>query len=231
MKLDSDGKPIQPQESVESFFFADDAGYIYRYDSRTRRGGLKPGALSKSFVIAGSTTSVIQTAGGLYTAGDGLRGLRFEVIYANGTRFARKILSNTATAITLEEPLETAPASGDVFYVGGMMGFWRSWVDHMNHPHAHKEVLHFFAGFQRLSGVPDEDFEDWRADLRVAAGEFPQAFQRERFATLNLFRRKIPVKLTGVDWLYEISNTRPDEGFVLTNFEVEAKILPARRLA
>lgn len=226
------GKPVSPQERKELFFFADDRGYLYRYDFQTRRGGLKPGALAKTFAVAGSTTTVINSNSGLLTGGDGLKGMRLEVTYlATGQRHARVILSNTTSTITLEDPLPTAPATGDILYISGIPAYWRSWVDHMNAPHAHKEVTHLLVGMQRLSTTPGEEFLDWRAEIRVATGEFPQEFTRERYSTLDKYRRKITVKMVGVDWLYEIANSRPDESFVLTNFEVRAKILPQRRIA
>jgi hypothetical protein len=227
--LTNEGKPISPQERSERFVFADDLGYLYEYDIQSRRGGLPAGTLSKGFVVAGSTTSVVQVTSGLFTTGDGMKGMRFEIIYASGARETRKILSNTTSAITLETPLPSVPAAGDIFYVGGIPSFWRSWVDHMGSPHSTKRVLHLFAGLQRVSSEPDDDLLDWRVDIRVAAGKFPQTYRRERTATLNLWDRKIPISATGAFWTYEIANSRPDETFVVTNLEVESLEYPAKR--
>lgn len=229
--LTNEGKPVSPQDRMERFMFADDLGYAYEQNLEGRRGGLKSGALSKGFVAAGSTTSVVQTNVGLYVQGDGMKGLLFEVRYASGAREMRKILSNTTSAITLEEALPSAPAEDDVFYVGGIPAFWRSWVDHMGSPHGHKRVQHLSVGLQRFSSTPDDDFFDWRVDVRVAAGDFPQSYRREKTATLNLFRRKIAVSAVGVFWTYEIANSRPDEMFCVTNIEVESEEYPGRRIA
>lgn len=231
--VDPDGKPVSALDRIERMTFADDLGYVYQYEPSSRRGGLVPGALSKGLVASGSTTSVVQTDGGLFTTGDGMKGLRFEVVYADGTREARTIASNTATAITLETPLDDAPADNDVYYVGGMPAFWRSWVDHFGDPHAPKSVQHLYVGMMRMShvGVDTGEFDDWRADVNVAVGEFPETFKRKRYALLSLYRRKMLVSATGTNWTYEIGNSRPDEGFVVTNIQPSFEPLSEKRRA
>ena len=84
------------------------------------------------------------------------------------------IASNTDTAITLETALPTAPANNDIYYVGGMPAFWRSWVDHMGDPHSKKTVLHLFVGMQRMSSAAVEtgELSDWRADVSWVEGSF-----------------------------------------------------------
>lgn len=225
-----DGIPISALDRIERMTFADDDGYVYQYETSSRRGGLKPGTLSKGLVASSSTTTVVEVDGGLFTTGDGLKGLRCEIVYADGTRHARTIASNTDTAITLETALPTAPAADDVFYVGGMPAFWRSWVDHMGDPHSKKTVLHLYVGMQRMASaaVQSGELSDWRADISVGRGEFPQTFKLSRPVTLDLYRRKMLVSATGVDWVYEIGNTRPDEGFVVTNLAPDVEIVPEK---
>ncbi len=232
--LTIDGVPVSALDRIERLTFADDAGYVYQFETDSRRGGLVPGAVSKALVTTSSTTTVVQVLlGGLYTTGDGLTGLRCEIFYADGTRHARTIASNTASAITLEEALPSAPAADDVVYIGGMPAFWRSWVDHFGDPHAEKSVIHLSVGMQRLSHAPEAsgDFKDWRADVAVGRGVFPQTFKLTREATLDLYRRKMLVSATGIGWVYEISNTRPDEGFVVTNIQPEFEIVLEKRRA
>jgi hypothetical protein len=114
-----------------------------------------------------------------------------------------------------------------------MPAFWRSWVDHFGDPHAHKSVLHLYVGMQRMSHTPVDtgELNSWRADIAVGRGEFPQAFKLTRSATLDLYRRKMLVSATGVFWVYEISNTRPDESFVVTNIQPDFEIVLEKRRA
>ena len=222
--IDISGVPVSALDRIERLTFADELGYLYQYEQYGRRGGAKPGLFSKGLVAAGSTVSVVQVQRDpLFTTGDGMTGLRLEVIYADGTRHARVIASNTDAAATLETALPAIPAEDDIVYIGGMPAFWRSWVDHFGDPHADKSVHHLFVGMQRMSAsaVQTGDLEDWRADIAVGRGEFPQTFKLTRSALLDLYRRKMLVSATGVNWVYEISNTRPDESFVVTNLQVE----------
>jgi len=222
---------VSAQDRIERLVFADDDGYVYEYELSSRRGGLKPGALAKGFVASGSTTTVVNVDSSVFAVGDGMKGMRCEIVYADGTRHAREIASNTTTAITLTTALPSAPADGDVFYVGGMPAFWRSWVDIMGDAHAHKSVKHLYVGLVRMAQDPIDAFTDWRCDIEVGVGEFPQTLQVAKTATLDLYRRKILVSRTGINFVYEISNTRPDEGFVVTNVTPEAEMIPVKRRA
>ena len=230
-KLTDTGEPVSAQDRIERLVFADDDGYVYEYELSSRRGGLKPGALAKGFVASGSTTTVVNVDSSVFAVGDGMKGMRCEIVYADGTRHAREIASNTTTAITLTTALPSAPADGDVFYVGGMPAFWRSWVDIMGDAHAHKSVKHLYVGLVRMAQDPIDAFTDWRCDIEVGVGEFPQTLQVAKTATLDLYRRKILVSRTGINFVYEISNTRPDEGFVVTNVTPEAEMIPVKRRA
>ena len=62
----------------------------------------------------------------------------------------------------------------------------------------------------------------------MGRGEFPQTFKLTRAATLDLYRRKMLVSATGVNWVYEIGNTRPDESFVVTNLAPDVEIVPEK---
>lgn len=233
-KLDDEGKPVSPEDRLERFCFADADGYVYEYDLGNLRAGLRPGSLAKGYVRSGSTTSLLNVDGGIYTAGDGLKGMRIEVLdVSSGTSEVRTIASNTANTITPTEDFDTAFADGDVFYLAGIPAYWKSFPDHFGDPHVQKRMLHLYAGYVRGGTTvgKDDALLDYRVDFSVGAGEFPQSFKRTRSGQLDKYRKKMLVSLVGTFFVYEGRNFRPDEMFVLTNLQREYEPIPQRRRA
>jgi hypothetical protein len=232
--LDSDGRPPDGTKEIERFVFADSDGYVYEYQRAGRRGGLKDGQLAKGFAGAGSTVANLVTLGGLFTTGDGLRGFRLELLHVTtGAVEIRTVESNTATAIVPTRDFDTAPAADDIWWVGGMPCFWRSWADHMGDPHADKTVINFYFGYLPTGSQDDagSQYDEFLLDVLVGAGDFPQTFQRTRTAKLSKYRSGFLVNLTKRFFMYEFANSKPDETFLVTNFQREVEIVAAKRTA
>jgi len=228
----SDGTPISALSRIERMTFADDEGYVYEYGLRNTRGGLKQGAVAKTEIDAGSTASSAVTTATMFTAGDGLAGMRIEIVNATTgvTIQVRKVASNTANAIVPTVDFNPTPVTGEILYIGGIPAFWRSWVDHMGDPHMHKSLLHVNLGYQRTA-IGEPAFQDFRLDVNIGSGEFPTAVDRVRTASVTQYRRRVLVNLTAVFFYYEVMNSRPDESWVLTNIDREIEPVLSRRRA
>ncbi len=202
----------------ERLVFGDQNGYMYEYDIGSKRGGLASGEISRGVVAASSTVSSLETIGGLFTTGDGLKGMQVEVRAAAGTTQTREVSSNTATAIVPTVDFSTAPASGDTWFVSGIPAYWRSWVDHFGDPQAHKTLLHIYWGFQRTD-TSSQQVHGWILDAFVGGGDFPTSFDRTRTASLTTYRKKLLVSMTKRFFVYEVANSRPDELFAITSLQ------------
>jgi len=233
--LDNAGKPADAADRQERLISGDADGYMYQHDIGLGRAGLKSTALAKTTVKStGSTVSSLATRGTMFTTGDGLKGLRVEIVDATTglTTETRTILSNTANAIIPVTDFDAIPTPGDIVFVGGIPSYWRSWVDHFGEPHMHKSMLNLRLGYLRtVAGNPVAANQDFRLDINIGAGDFPASFDRKRTASLNQYRRQVLVSLTGVFFVYEIMNSRPDEIFAVTNIEREVAGILAKRWA
>jgi hypothetical protein len=232
--LDSDGRPPSGNKQQERLVFADQDGYVYEYMLGGRRGGLKEAALAKGFVGTGSTVANMVTLGGLFTQGDGLKGLRVELLHVStGVVEIRTVLSNTATDIAPTRDFDSAPSADDIWWVGGMPAFWRSWPDHMGDPHAEKSLIQLFFGFLPTGSSDDSgsEYREFLLDALVGAGDFPTGFSRTRTAKLSRWRSGFLVNLTKRFFTYEFANSKPDETFLVTNFQREVELVAAKRAA
>jgi hypothetical protein len=233
-QLDNTGRPVSGADRQERLVVGDEDGYMYEYDLAHKRGGLKEGALARGFVNAGSTVSSLAVGGGLFTTGDGLTGMRVEVLSsADGTTQERKIASNTDSAIVPTVDFDTAPALDDIWFVGGIPSYWRSWVDHFGDPHMHKSLVNLYVGFMQTGSddTSSQSLNEWILDVNVGAGDFPTSFDRTRTAKLSKYRAKLLMSLTGRFFVYEFSNSRPDEPVAITNMQRDVIAILAKRFA
>lgn len=232
-QLDNTGRPVSGADRQERLVVGDADGYMYEYDRAHKRGGLKEGALARGFVVSGSTTSSLAVGGGLFTTGDGLKGLRVEVLAADGTIQIRTVASNTDGAIVPTVNFDTAPATDDVWFVGGIPFYWRSWVDHYGDPHMHKSMVDFFVGFKQTGSddTSEQTLNEWILDINVGAGDFPTSFDRTRTGKLSNYRAKVMISLTGRFFVYELANSRPDEPVLITSLQRDVMAILEKRWA
>jgi hypothetical protein len=221
-KLDDTGRPVTGNERLERLVFGDQNGYVYEYDLTAMRGGLKPGAGSVFTVSGGTVSSISIDDDPLYTNGDGLTGLRIELVSSVGVvKATREVESNTSSAVVPTVDLDEAPVEGDILLVGGIPAYWRSWVDHMGSFHTRKTLMWVHLSYQRTGSVAlPAAFRDeiaWKLDVSVAAGRFPRSVSRSYRAALSDHRAKLIVSQTAHSFTYEVANSRPDERFTLTS--------------
>lgn len=105
--------------------FGDDKGFLNWAEDGTSDGG--DSGLSHDAVDGGSSTTVVQTAGTLTTAGSGLDHLYCHVYFTSQKVYERRrITSNTDTAITVGSAFSYTPSTSDYFWVGGIRFYWKS---------------------------------------------------------------------------------------------------------
>jgi len=80
-------------------------------------------------------------------------------------------------------------------------------------------------------GYQDRNNPDGTIDIGIGAGEFPTTFSRLSSAGMGKYRKKFTVSKTAVFFMYEFSNSFPDELFLITDFDREIEIVPGRRKA
>lgn len=209
------GVPVTPFQKRERFIFSDDLGFLYEYVIDYERMGLNPAQVATGVADAASTVNLLVTGGGLYVAGDGLEGLRLEVVHTNGTIDVRTVAANTAVNITPDVPFTQEP-DGATWYVGGIPAYWRSWYDHAGDPSIHKTWFHHVIGFS-----PTEAVDNNVVDVTLYKGDFPRVMEQARTALLTAYRRKVMPSLTARFFAWEIANSRPDETFAITYFKNE----------
>lgn len=223
-----DGAPLPPGERKERMLFGDDDGYVNAYELTSKRGGLPAGSLARGTAQASSTQILLEAttaANPLLTQGDGLTGMRLEVVHASGLIETRVIASNTATAIVPTEDFNEIPVlSTSAWFVAGIPAFWRSHVDAVGRPHDRKSMLHLYLTYllTAIGATPV-------LDVSVYAGDRTMRLRRTRTAALNDWQQKMLVARSGLYFAYEVANTRPDEMFTITAFEPEYALHGTKR--
>jgi hypothetical protein len=109
---------LVPTQEGPKVLLGDGHGHTWYADVGTCDGCAE--ADSHKTAAAGCTATVLQiTGGGLPTTGGiGLAGCYLQWRKSNGTKETARILSNTATAITLASALSAIPAAAEVFWIG-----------------------------------------------------------------------------------------------------------------
>ena len=143
----------------------------------------------------------------------------------NTTTEIYEILSNTVNEITTTTPFTRTPVAGDTVRIAGIPAYWRSNFEHFGLPHQHKTMMDFSLGYM------DRVNPDGVITVSVGSGEYPTVFDLEETATLDKYRKKFTIAKTAVFFMYEFANSVPDELFVITNYEREVDVVPARRKA
>ena len=216
---------MTPFDRFPRLVFGETDGYINEYDPVLRRGALPHGVPASGTIQAGSGVNLVITAGGLYTTGDDMQQMRLEVVHTDGTIDVRRVLSNTGVNIVPDVALSQDP-SGGLWYVGGIPSYWRSWVDHMGQPAAHKDLIQLYLGYNRETGSTTPVLDV----TVVAAHEWPATATVTRTAELDQYREKLLVAAVGRYFTYEVANSRPDERFLLSYIETEEELLDRRKL-
>lgn len=220
-----DGTPPDPLLRTPRMAFGDADGYVNTYELRSRRGGLPDSEVASGSVISASVSAVVVTTSSnpLLTQNDGLKGMLFEIAYSDGTTATRRILSNTATTVTVDVPLPTIPTTADTWYVAGIPSFWRSWIDHLGEPHRRKSMLSLEMTYD-LRGINSQVL-----DVAVLSGDMNQGLDRTRTAALTDYNEKMLISRTDLYFSYEIANSRPDEMWTLMAIEPEFQVLDRKR--
>jgi len=225
-----DGTPPDPLTRSERLVFGDSLRYISAYEPGSQRAGLPAGSRATGTIVTGTSTLVntlTTAANPLFTDGNGLAGMRFEIVYASdGLVDVVPIASNTATVVTLGTPLSRVPGTSDTWYVAGIPSFWRSWVDHAGDPHTRKTLLNLYMTYMLTDSAASSPAT---IDVEVLSGDRSLLSARSRTANLNDFNDKLLISRSGLYFTYEFANTRPDEMFTVVAIEPEMRLLEAKR--
>jgi hypothetical protein len=216
-----DGVPADPLEFRARSCFIDKHNYVMRFEPDSTRTNVSPSEVLTGTVQAASTTTLLRILGGLITTS--LVGGMAEVVFSDGTAEVREIIANSATTISVDHPFSQDPI-GATWYACGIHAIWRSWVDTVGNPAAHKDLTHLHVGYN--TEFPTSGFV---VDVNVSAAyEWPTTSQRSRTADLSLNREKMLIARVGRFWTYEFANTRPDEKMLITWFKADHKELSER---
>jgi hypothetical protein len=103
----------------------------------------------------------------------------------------------------------------------------------MGDPHAEKSLIQLFFGFMKTGSQDDSgsQFDEFLLDVLIGGGDFPSSFSRSRTAKLSKWRSGFLVNMTKRFFVYEFANSKPDETFLVTNFQREVELVQAKRAA
>lgn len=163
--------------------------------------------------VTGGNLNAVVTTGILYNIGDGLIGMRLEVVHVDGSIDVRTIVANTVTNINPDAPFSQIPTGG-VWYVAGVPSFWRSVPEHFGDPYAHKSVVD--VGVKLVSMQPAAGIEE--LELSLQAGDYPVDYNKTEQVDLALYHDKTMGSATGRFFQVEVANSRPDEFIAITSY-------------
>jgi hypothetical protein len=187
-------------------------------------------------VTAGTTSTVTAAAASFPTSGSGLAGLPVAVRDPGGNWQWRRILSNTATVITLDTtndaPFTTAPAAGWTVVVAGIEWYhWTPWFDQQV-PHLKKQ-LHFLYLQGRMTSEAhqiavharfnDDAAAESAVDIALAPGSASGVWGSaiwgtSLWGTTSRKMRKHRIDRSAFSVQFSLSNYYPDQPATVTAF-------------
>lgn len=207
------GFPVTPFDRASRMVFGDDLGYVNEYEIGHLRGGLAAGTAARGTALAASTVNLLVTAAVLPVAGDGLAGMRLEIVHVDGTIDVRQIAANTINTITPDLAFSQEPDDG-AWYVAGVPSFWRGVPEHFGDPYVDKSIVDYAVKTQAMrpfAGIAS-------SDVSLIVGDYSTVYQKTEQVDLALYHDKTMGSATGRFAQIEIANSRPDEMFVLTSY-------------
>lgn len=219
--VNTDGTPPDPFVRKSRLVFGDPQGYVNEYEVGHRRAGLLPGAIARgiSTDTLTSTVNLLDTNGGLYDTGDGMAGMRLEVIHLDGTIDVRRVATNDDTQIVPDQAFSQVPGDFVQWYVGGVPAMWRSVPESYGDPFMNKSVVDY--GVKLIATRPYAGQEVF--DLSLAVGDFPVAYSKTDEVDVALYHAKRQGSSSGRFAQIEFANTRPDEFFAITAYSMWVK--------
>lgn len=185
-------------------------------------------------VTAATASTLTDSTAAFYTTGSGLAGLPVAVRSSSGAWQWRRILSNTATALTLDTtndaPWTTTPSAGWEYVIGGLEWYhWTPWFDE-NAPHVAKALHWLYLQGRSTSEAHLVEVSARFNDDEVAASsvdvDFPTGSLSASWgsavwgtsvwgATLRQMK-KHRLNRTAFSWQLQLQNYYPDEPIAIT---------------
>lgn len=223
-------------------YAGDHDGRVFRLSTGTREGVpiTSPDSVVRAPVV-NATSTTVEIAGGLYTTGSGLVGLPVAVRSPAGNWQWRRILSNTATEVTIDLPWLTVPEAGWEMAVGGIA--WEARFPILTPGGADRRKRWSWLFVQGLVGSPahlvhiearfDEDDqvrEAWDVPLSTGASLWGQlVWGVDPWGGGRRALRKFRLEHSSTALQVAFSNGWPDEPVVLTQYGAEADALDRGR--
>lgn len=227
-------------------FTGDYWGRVYQLFDADREG--PPAGTLTGTITNATTSSLTDSTAAFYTTSDGLVGMPVMVQGPDGSRQWRRILSNTGTAITIDTtagtPWSVTPAAGWRYAVGGIDWFWRTpWLD-FGQPGMAKRLGWLSLQMKPLGGDSTVEIRARFNERDASVDDRPVSFHAgaaggvwgsgqwgamlwggtvRRFRKLRLFRACFSAAL-------EFANPWPDQPVEITRYEIDADLLPRRRV-
>jgi len=114
---------FEDSNKVEKVIYGDYHGLLYEDESGSNDG---LSVMYNGVPTAVAASSLTDTCATFTTDGSGLKGAVVRIIGGTGEDQERRILTNTATTLSLESPWTTNPDTSSTYTVGGIDSHWRS---------------------------------------------------------------------------------------------------------
>jgi hypothetical protein len=233
-------------------YIGDYWGRVYELGSGDRDGvpaaSAGTTAIGPLAVTSATASTVTCGTGTFYTTGSGLAGMSVAVRSATGLWQWRRILSNTATVITLDttndNPWTTIPDTTYTLVVAGIRWYWTTpWVD-FGFPEMEKSLAHFFLQGKSTSSSYDTTvharFNDDEGVVASTDYTFPTGSRGgvwgEMIWGTGLWSettrrtRKQSVGRSPFTTQFQFSNYYPDQPITITGWGLTAERLQGRKV-
>jgi len=235
---------------THSEFMGDYWGRVYKLNT-TDRDGVPAGLTTIGPIAVTSATADTVTCAGatFYTDGSGLVGLPVAVRSTSGQWQWRRIVSNTATEITLDTTHDniwtTIPDASYTLIVGGIRWYrWTPWID-FGVADLIKALTYFFLQGKATSSSNDVEvvfrFNDVDAAVTSKTFRFPTGALAGIWGVMiwgvglwgTTSRRMRKARLSHSPFTVQIQflNYYPDQPFTMTQYLLQADPLPGRKAA
>ena len=227
-------------------YMGDAYGRVYEMFSG-RNDGVPSGFTTIATVTSATASTVDAAAATFYTTGHGLGGQLVCVKSPAGAWQWRRVLSNTATTITLDTvndvPWETVPVAGWTVVVGGIRWYWTTPVLDYGRPDRLKRGAYLtVSGKTESPGTYVEVRGRFNSELSLTDSEW-MSFASSAgvgvwgeaiwgvslFGQTNVLARKQRVGRSFYTVQYQFQNYYPDQVVSLVGYGVDGDVMPRKR--
>jgi hypothetical protein len=214
-------------------YIADYDGFIYKL-GEGGSDGIPAGTVPNGTVTgSGSTTLTDSTATWTVNAFTGRFATTWNTVNGLRTAQRRRIVSNTATALTVTPAWDNLPNSGDPYNIAGVLFDWKSGFRNGGNEFYRKRLEYVFFEIGTSSEGEDirievyvnsdEDNPVMSRDVGLGTGDLwdDSDWDEMEFSGSGNFVRRIPIHHIGNSWLTRILHLATDEQIFMTRLGIQ----------